>query len=493
MVCPAAAFSSHKFSAFQSHGLFIIFDNPPRSSFSRKINQEEHFVSPFLRQRLVFDKNQSIRKHHTNVQSAATKDIDEDDLGRNYSQRREMSTPEMVSMSTVGIFLIVGVLLTLSLDDSTAVVRSSTESTQFLSIETLEVASSNLVEAAIPTSVSDVVAIACGEAIASIVGAFASFLVSVSLKWNNKMKNSQKFSDAIADGDFLITQAAAFPLLEVIGFSPVLATLSSIGLAMVPSSIIKLDARRQQSSKDEIDRQKQLLEENKKRQEWKLPNLFPNQFYSLSTPLQGNTKNYLKSFENNLQTESKILPVQEQPDLVELFSDVTKWLQYSFLSKEFSGTLSSMDLIITAIPGGESALYGSVATVSSQLYSDVLYGYFGFGSKEKGIMVRERSVEDWGNLYLYRTLYAATLFGVFGFVQAPVRYIVNAFLSGGVDACYGSTEFNACIETYLAINSPGASAEAQLRSLIAAAYSTIYNYGLSEMFPFSVLIESLSM
>jgi len=151
-------------------------------------------------------------------------------------------------------------------------------------------------------------------------------------------------------------------------------------------------------------------------------------------------------------------------DVVEVFADVTKWLEYNVLMAEFGESLmwNSGERIGRATSG---ALLGFVAAVSTQLYADVLYGYFKYGPEWRRKEVSERKNVDWVASYSLRAVSSAALFGVYEFTQKPVSRYIQGMLAGGVDGCLGSKDFDACLQTYIDTNAPGASPEAQFRAL----------------------------
>jgi hypothetical protein len=117
------------------------------------------------------------------------------------------------------------------------------------------------------------------------------------------------------------------------------------------------------------------------------------------------------------------------------------------------------------------ALLGSLAAVSSRCYADALYGRFGYGPIEKQQEVRNRDFKEWFSMYSSTAASAAALFGCYEFFQLPIgRYIVGT-LSGGIEGCFGSSNFDACMQTYIDTNSPGPTPEAQLRALVTNLYA----------------------
>jgi hypothetical protein len=114
----------------------------------------------------------------------------------------------------------------------------------------------------------------------------------------------------------------------------------------------------------------------------------------------------------------------------------------------------------------DGALLGAIAGVSSQLYADIIYGQFGNGPREKQREVRTRPFSKWLSLYVETTVSAASLFGIYELSQKPISRYIQGTLAGGVDGCVGSSDFEACLETFLLDNAPGPSPEAQFRALI---------------------------
>ena len=91
---------------------------------------------------------------------------------------------------------------------------------------------------------------------------------------------------------------------------------------------------------------------------------------------------------------------------------------------------------VVIIPGGgeiasvvESAMFGTFAAISAQLYADLLYGGFGFGGTDKKQAVRNRTIQEWSKRYLTTGISAATLFGVYEAANQPVSdWITSNFL-----------------------------------------------------------------
>jgi hypothetical protein len=384
-------------------------------------------------------------------------------------QQRNMTTTEMVATSITGTVLTVGILYTLAVDND--VPFSSTTSPATATLERLELAGYNIIDAALPLTASDVVSVAVGEAIAGVIGAAASLGISKlsRVAASSATTSSFKVSDAVADGDFLLTNAAAFPLLEAIGLPIPLAILASTAISLVPYEIVKVGAKRRERLAKEDFLLQQLLADEQRRK--------------ANNPFQFLWENYKKDYSAipaKTVNPSSLTPVRDENennllDPVETFSDVLKWLQYGILSSDYTGNLvlwndQRLD------PGLESMVYGIVAGISSQVYADLLYAYFGFGGVAKRDSIRNRSLAEWWKEYAPRFVYYGVLFYVYQVVQAPAQSIADSIFSGGLEACLGSNDFAACVDTYVANNPPPSpTPDAQLRAFITATASAWNN------------------
>ena len=90
--------------------------------------------------------------------------------------------------------------------------------------------------------------------------------------------------------------------------------------------------------------------------------------------------------------------------------------------------------------------------------------------------MQARTLVSWATTYFYEAAYAGIFFGIYEFAQIPAKVAVTAFLSGGAEACYGSQDFDVCLRAFESQNPPGASPEAQLRSLITTLVSLWNRY-----------------
>jgi hypothetical protein len=347
-------------------------------------------------------------------------------------------------------------------------------------VERLEIATRNIASTVLPQSAEDVIAVSIGEGIAGVIGAFATWLLGLVLNFKRDeafiitplTSESQEgngiygrgmggqsnvdalVSEAVADGDYFLTRAAAQPLFEAVGVPIFFASLASVLLATLPYEAIKISTRKRMNALEEEILLGILEEEEARRQNDmnvidKLSNSvgdFIQQLYVTST---------VDEAEMEEDEDEFALKTSEAPillDYVELFADITKWLEYDVLINNYRGILTLPNGMMLS-SGWESAIFGLLAALSSQLYTDVLYLYSDFGSPTKREQTLNRSIEGWASLYATKCLSAATLFGVYEAVRAPTSRLVSKLVSGGVGGCIGSKDYDLCMETYLIDNS----------------------------------------
>lgn len=420
----------------------------------------------------------------------------------------------MMTMSVASLALAIGVVYALAsstpemvasdeLEESTNVMRDLLREGN---VERLELATRNIAATVLPQSAEDVIAVSIGEGIAGVIGAFATWLLGLVLNFktsntefiitplsgSNKGNNvysrnmggqnnmNALVSEAVADGDYFLTRAAAQPLFEAVGVPIFLASLASVLLATLPYEAIKLSTRKRMNALEEEILLNMLEEEEAKRQKDmtvidKLSNNVGNFIQKLYVTSNDEDEFEMEDDEEELSTPSVAPPPNAILDYVELFADITKWLEYDVLINNYRGIL--------ALPNGvmigsawESAIFGLLAALSSQLYTDVLYLYSDFGNPEKRDRTLNRSIEGWASVYATKCLSAATLFGVYEAVRAPTSKFLSRLVSGGVGGCVGSKDFDLCMETYLIDNPPGASFLADMKEVAVSIMSWTDNF-----------------
>merc|ERR1719491_534880 len=238
-------------------------------------------------------------------------------------------------------------------------------------------------------------------------------------------------AEAIADGDYFIANSASRTLFEAIGVSPAIASVASVVAASVPSQIVKALGRGEAMRAEERER---LLQEELLREEEERERLKRSFWRRLVSPVASSLSSSDKKQSATLQSSSAALTKEKtEPskadldlaniDLVEVFSDCTRWLAYDVLRADFGESLLIWDGLVldTTLTG---FLFGTIAAISSQLYADVFYGVFKYGPESRREVLYNRTIRDTVALYTSRCVSTATLFGVYEFVQGPVgRYI----------------------------------------------------------------------
>ncbi|KAL7430112.1 hypothetical protein ACHAXH_006221 [Discostella pseudostelligera] len=461
-------------------------------------------------------------------------DIYEDAFSSSVAPKRQKS--EMMAMSAVSVALAISVVYALAssgpapdMIDTTEFNESGNVVRAFLqdgNAERLEIATRNIVKTVLPQSAEDVIAVSIGEGIAGAIGAFATWLLGMVLNMmpmNNDMIKASNFestkrnivgsssgggqiifrqsannmdalmSEAMADGDYFLTRAAAQPLFEAVGIPIFFASLASILIATLPYEAVKLTSQKRKRETEEQRLLEMLLEEEEsRRRDMNVIDVGSNKIFEFIQRLNvrqptvnvdideeiADTKDYM----NKLQQQRLLGNVVPGLDYVELFADITKWLEYDVLISNYRGilTMPTGQMLTTS---EESAIFGLLAAFSSQLYTDVLYLYSDFGNPLKREQTINRSLEGWASIYATKCISTATLFGVYESVRAPISRLLSQLLSGGVGGCVGSNDFDLCMETYLIDNPASASLQADIRAAVVAALNSLDSF--SWLLPFN--------
>jgi len=133
---------------------------------------------------------------------------------------------------------------------------------------------------------------------------------------------------------------------------------------------------------------------------------------------------------------------------------------------DFGGKIKWLNSDVALNSGIESAIFGCLAAISSQIYADVIYQSSGPSAKRAEI--KSRTLDSYIRNYYIKGVSAATLFGVYEAARLPITKVISNFLSGGYDSCLGSDDFDFCLETYFFANPAEATPEAQFRSFVVA-------------------------
>jgi len=234
--------------------------------------------------------------------------------------------------------------------------------------EKLEFATRNIVGQVLPNSAEDIIAISIGEGIAGVIGAFATWLLGLGLNFSEEGMGEtmeELYSEAVADGDYFLTRAAAQPLLEGIGVPLFFASLLSVLIATVPYEVVKVQSQKQKNDMEEQRLLNLLLEEEANRkQNMSVVDEVSNNVFDFINRLNVRQTNFDEVFEeieeepdiNELQKE-RLKSAQESLDYVELFADLTKWLEYDVLISNYRGVLALPNGQLLS-SGWESAIFG---------------------------------------------------------------------------------------------------------------------------------------
>jgi hypothetical protein len=355
--------------------------------------------------------------------------------------KRPDAMTEMMVSSSAAIAFSSFLIYTLAMSDKVLI--------RGLEVEGMEETVTNVIDAALPLTTTDVVSVALGEAFAGIITAVAWYVISSALRMKERMDraNVPPAVNAVADGDFFVTRAALLPFLEAFGVPPFVASIASVVVATVPSELVKIGSKqRQQRMEENMEMERLLLLQQQQRK-----NEGPLSFFSLgfiTNRFQQPRRQEAAVAEASVVVDvTSLKPIVEQKDsvIVETFADIVKWLEYDILCREYGGQLG-------LFPGAEGAIFGTLCAVSSQMYTDLLYLGFNAAGETKRRQLLSRTAAEWSATYLYRCISVATLFGVYQQVQTPAKMLIQSLQTGSFDACLGSDDYELCAETFQDFN-----------------------------------------
>jgi len=314
----------------------------------------------------------------------------------------------------------------------------------------MEEITGKVLSTSLPTNLPAILSIGLGEGLAGFFGTFFVYFTSGRKRVSNDgtLMSSKEDDDfmtsnsgriemqknVVADTEYFFVRSISQPLLAATGLPLEFVKLFSVLLAATNSELVRFSQARAVNEE------------------------------------QSKTNN-----ENASNVES------QQFDLVEVFSDLVKWLEYDVLTTDFADfiVVEPKTFGFLSESASKGLIFGAITSLSSQLYGDLLYRYTNIGSDK----AREASIKKTNreriNRYVAKSFAGAAIFGVYEGARGPLSNAILEFLSGGVDGCVGSADFDICMETYMLLNEPGASPEAQLRSLLTAIYGIIDRVGLN--------------
>ena len=274
--------------------------------------------------------------------------------------------------------------------------------------ERLEIATRNIVGTVLPQSAEDVISVSIGEGIAGVIGAFATWLLGTILNFKSdedyivltpmndaamrgmesttaatttrrgyadsgRMMGGSRgdvdslVSGVVADGDYFLTRAAAQPLLEALGIPIFFASVASVLIATVPYEAVKISSQKRRNEVEEQVLLNMLLEEEEnRRKDMNVVDKVSNNIFDFIQRLNVRASMDDIAMDDYIMdgvTDVNIPERKEQPgnvpalDYVELFADITKWLEYDVLISNYRGILSMPNGQMLST-GWESAIFG---------------------------------------------------------------------------------------------------------------------------------------
>jgi hypothetical protein len=368
-------------------------------------------------------------------------EIDRDQISFNI-ELTNTTDLEMVSMSAIGLAFSIGVIYALA---STTTPEGNIE----MEGRAFETVYANVMDAALPRDVTDVLTVVLGEAIGGFIGAVSTSIVTSLLKLKMEVQQKSLLVEAVADGDYFLARAAVLPLLTAFGVPEIIASIASVLVATIPYELVKLGPKRREQLKAADDLRMEALLQSQKNKK------------------MGNSYRLKSSQISNEETMAKPESLLDIPDI---FADIIRWLEYDVLKSDFGNTLVDPSGYLLS-PGVEGAIFGFLAGLSSQLYLDTVRTYTDYGPEEKRIEARTRSFSGWISLYSTTCLSTAALFGVYETCKKPISLYVAGVLSGGFDGCLGSSNVKACLDAYVNNNPPEPTLGAQVRAFITVLVS----------------------
>ena len=278
-----------------------------------------------------------------------TTNDDGSDNNNNISEKNQNNA------EVAGFVLAVGIILSLAgMSGPTAGLGNNDEITSS-SVAVM----TKVVENTVPTTSTEVVAVTLGESIGGVIGAIFSVAINFILRGGNnkahddssQSENSKRrtsgsmkslLSQGISDSDYFIANSASNTILEAAGVPETVAKYGSVFIAAIPSQLIKIVPR---ISEQKRAKQKKLLmsiernTQQRKRVRNSISSLWRNN-EQMSTkmaklndfvPVAGSTATAggaASTSTTALTTESTAAVAVSSIDLVEVFADVTRWLEY---------------------------------------------------------------------------------------------------------------------------------------------------------------------
>ena len=201
-----------------------------------------------------------------------------------------------------------------------------------------------VVENTVPTTSTEVVAVTLGESIGGVIGASFSVAINFVLRGGKVNDDSSKpsgsgenkskksfLSQGLADSDYFIANSASNSLLEAAGVPVAIAKYCSVFIAAIPSQLVKIMPK--------ISERNLSLPISDEQQQKPSRNLsaFSSFWKNSKKNKVANSKNFVpvavatataSEAASSVTSESTAAAVVSAIDFVEVFADVTRWLEY---------------------------------------------------------------------------------------------------------------------------------------------------------------------
>jgi hypothetical protein len=258
-------------------------------------------------------------------------------------------------MEIAGLVIAVAIILSLAgmAGPSGGVGNSEEAATASVAVMT------KVVENTVPTTSTEVVAVTLGESIGGVIGAIFSVGINFLIKGgksdedsstdsedsedsngNSNNSNGKKSSDmssvvsqGLSDGDYFIANSASNALLESVGVPESVAKYSSILIAAIPSQLVKIGSR---ISEQKRAKEEELLASLVRDEEQRKAKKNSNAISSLWKKNNKKTKKLVPVAVAaatvggvvSSSTSETAAVAATAIDFVEIFADVTRWLEY---------------------------------------------------------------------------------------------------------------------------------------------------------------------
>ena len=236
-----------------------------------------------------------------------------------------------------GLILAVAVILTLAgMAGTGAGVVGDITSSRSVAVVT------KVVENTVPTTSTEVVAVTLGESIGGVIGAIFSVAINFVLRGGEKKDDLSESSDknnstnrnrsskssllfqGLSDGDFFIANSASNSILEAAGVPESVAKYGSILIAAIPSQLVKIGSSiSEQKRAKEEQLCNQLLSEDEE-QKGKKKKRLVNRKDLVPLAHTGRAADATPTLTAEAMAAAPVFVI----DFVEVFADVTRWLEY---------------------------------------------------------------------------------------------------------------------------------------------------------------------